>query len=91
MEQICVPPNVSTTFFKDSAVILDARTNTYHALNNTAADFWKSLMQNGSFESALNEVLELYDYSSDLIREDMEELVLSLLHAGLLKRVQSEL
>jgi hypothetical protein len=89
MEQICVPPHVSTTFFKDSAVILDARTNSYHALNNTAADFWKSLMQNGSFESSLNEVLELYDYSSELIREDMEELVRSLFHAGLLKRVQS--
>lgn len=87
MGQICIPPHVSTTFFKDTAVILDARTNSYHALNNTAADFWKFLMQNGSFESALNEVLELYDHSSDLIREDMEELVRSLLHAGLLKRV----
>ncbi|MBW4687820.1 MAG: PqqD family peptide modification chaperone [Komarekiella atlantica HA4396-MV6] len=90
MEKICIPPHVSTTFFKDSAVILDARTNIYHALNNTAADFWKSLMQKGSFESALNEVLELYDYSSDLIREDIEELVRSLIHAGLLKTVQSE-
>lgn len=89
MEQICVPPHVSTTFFKDTAVILDARTNSYHALNNTAADFWKFLMQSSSFESALNEVLELYDHSSALIREDMEELVRSLLHAGLLKRVQS--
>jgi len=46
-------------------------------------------MQNGSFDSALNEVLELYDYSSDLIKKDMEELVDSLLHAELLKRVQS--
>ncbi len=49
MEKICIPSHVSTTFFKDSAVILDARTNVYHALNNTAADFWKSLMQKGSF------------------------------------------
>ncbi|MBW4449156.1 MAG: PqqD family peptide modification chaperone [Spirirestis rafaelensis WJT71-NPBG6] len=89
MEKICVPSHVSTTFFKDTAVILDARTNSYHALNNTGADFWKSFMEKGSFESALNEVLELYDYSSDLIRKDMEELVDSLLHAGLLKRVQS--
>lgn len=89
MEKICVPSHVSTTFFKDTAVILDARANSYHALNNTAADFWKSLMQNGSFDSALNEVLELYDYSSDLIRKDMEELVDSLLNVGLLKRVQS--
>lgn len=90
MEQICVPPHVSTTFFKDSAVILDARTNVYHALNNTAADFWKSLMQKGSFESALNEISELYDYSSDLLREDLEEFICSLLHAGLIRMVQSE-
>lgn len=87
MGRICVPAHVSTTFFKDTAVILDARTNSYHALNNTAADFWKSLIHNGSFETALNEVLKLYDHSSDIIREDMEELVQSLLNLELIERV----
>lgn len=89
MGKICIPSHVSTTFFKDTAVILDARTNSYHALNNTAAEFWRFFMEKGSFESALNEVLELYDYSSDLIRKDMEELVDSLLHVGLVKRIQT--
>lgn len=90
MEKIHVPTHVHTTFFKDSAVILDARKNSYHALNSTAADFWKFISQDSSFESALNQVLELYDDSSDLIREDMEKLVDSLLDAGLLQRVQSK-
>lgn len=90
MQELYVPSHVATTFFNDSAVLLDLKKNVYYALNDSAADFWKSLTQIGSFEVALKEVLEFYEDSSDVIRKDMEELVGSLLQAGLLERVQSE-
>ena len=90
MEEFRVPPHVATTFFNESAVLLNSRKNVYYALNDSAADFWKSITQMASFEDALKEVLELYEDSSDVVRKDMEELVGSLLKAGLLERVQSE-
>jgi hypothetical protein len=87
MEEIRVPPHVATTTFNETAVLLDLRKNAYYALNDSAADFWKFITQMGSFESALKEVSELYEDSSDVIRKDMEELVSSLIKAGLLERV----
>ena len=90
MNKIHVSSHVVTTFFNDSAVLLDLRRNVYYALNDSAASFWKSLTHIGSFEEALKEVLELYEDSSDVIRKDMEDLVNCLQQAELIERVQSE-
>lgn len=88
MEKFCVPSHIATTFFNETAVLLDSRKNVYYALNDSAADFWKSLTNIGSFEEALKEVLELYEESSEEIRKDMEELVGSLVEAGLLEKTK---
>jgi hypothetical protein len=85
MEEFRVPSHVTITFFQDSAVLLDLRKNVYHALNDTAADFWKLFTQTGSCEDALQEMLELYQDSPDVIRKDVEELVFYLAKAGLLE------
>jgi hypothetical protein len=90
MEELRVPTHVAITFFSESAVLLDLRKNAYYALNDSAVEFWKSLSKMGSFEGALKEVLELYQDSSDVIRKDMEELVTSLVKAGLIERVSIE-
>ena len=85
MDKVYVPQHVSTTFFEDNAVLLDLNKNVYYGLNNTASEFWKALMQLNSIDSALKEVLKLYNgYSADVIRQDMEELVHSFVQAGLL-------
>jgi predicted lipoprotein len=89
MVEFRVPTHVTTTFFDESAVLLDFRKNIYYALNSSAADFWKSITQMSSFEAALKQVSELYEDTSDVIRKDMEELVNSLVKAGLLERVNS--
>ncbi|ARV57453.1 hypothetical protein BZZ01_01335 [Nostocales cyanobacterium HT-58-2] len=85
MKEICIPPDVYTTFFEESAILLDARRNIYYALNDSAADFWKSLMKSGSVEETLKEILNLYEGPSDVIIKDMEALVDNLLKAGLLE------
>lgn len=85
MEKLCVHPMVVTTFFPESAVLLDLRKNVYYALNDSAADFWKYLTELGSFEEALKEVTNLYQEDADLVRKDMEELVSSLLKTGILQ------
>lgn len=86
MEKIRIPLHVTTTFFDESAVLLDLQKNTYYALNNSAADLWKFMMQSGSYEKALQELTELYAEPTDAIRKDMEGLVKSLVQAGLLER-----
>lgn len=86
MEDIYIPTHVTTTFFTENAVLLDSRRNKYYSLNGSASGFWKFLTQMGSFEAALEEVLKLYQGSSDTIAEDMENLVVELLKIGLLEK-----
>lgn len=85
MKEFRIPSYVATTFFEDSAVLLDSRKNMYHALNGSAADFWKFLMETGRYEDALQEMLNLYQDSSDVMQKDLEELTCSLTKVGLLE------
>ena len=87
MKDICVPEYVATTLFNDSAVLLDMRKNVYYALNGSAADFWKFLTQTGEFEQALKQVSSEYAVDADVVRQDMESLVSSLLDVGLIECV----
>lgn len=90
MNNFRVPTHVHTTFFPEKAVLLDSKKNVYYALNDSASEFWKNLIQMGSFEEALQEVLKLYQDSSEVLRKDMEKLVNSLLHVGLLERAETK-
>jgi hypothetical protein len=87
MTEVRIPAHVKTTFFEESAVLLDLQKNTYFALNDSAADLWKLLTQVGSYEEALKELIELYQEPIPALRQDMEDLVNSLVQAGLLERV----
>lgn len=90
MQEFRIPSHVTTTFFQDSAVLLDLRKNVYHALNDSAADFWKFLTETGSYESAVAEMLKLYQESPEIIRKDIEGLVFSLVKAGLLEPLKTK-
>ncbi|WP_193200331.1 PqqD family protein [Nostoc sp. MG11] len=87
MEGIQVVSNVNTTFFENSAVLLDLRKNTYYALNDSAADFWKIFVQTGSYEQAIKKMSELYGHSPEVIKKDFGELVNDLLKAKLIEFV----
>lgn len=86
MQKIRVLPHVATTFFDDSAVLLDLRKNAYYALNNSAADFWKLLVENNSFEETITKLTESYRCSDKILKQDMEELIYSLLQIGLIEK-----
>lgn len=85
MEKLRVHPMVLTTFFPETAVLLDLRKNVYYALNDVAADFWKHFTELGSFEGALKEVVNVYQEDADVVKKDLEELVDSLLEIGILE------
>ncbi|NJR76033.1 MAG: hypothetical protein HC773_25390 [Scytonema sp. CRU_2_7] len=44
-------------------------------MNNSAAEFWKFLMQMDSFDKALKEVLKLYEDSSELVKKIWKNLL----------------
>lgn len=87
MQGISIPQHIATTSFDESTIILDLKKNTYYALNESAAEFWKFLTQSGSIENATEEMLKLYEKSSTTIEGDIEKLVDSLIQLGLLNAV----
>ncbi len=85
MEEIHIPPHVYTTFFEESAILLDSRKNVYYALNDSAANFWKLLIEAKSVKEALTQITKLYECPPDTLRGDMEKLVISLTELGFLE------
>lgn len=85
MEVVHIPPHVSTTFFEESAILLDSRKNVYYALNDVAANFWKLLTESESVKEALTQITKLYECSPDTLSQDMKKLVISLTELGLLE------
>jgi hypothetical protein len=57
MQLIRIPTHVNTVFFDDSAVLLDSEKNVYYALNDSAAYFWKSITNTGSFEESIKKLM----------------------------------
>ncbi|AFZ26602.1 hypothetical protein Cylst_4524 [Cylindrospermum stagnale PCC 7417] len=91
MKEVSIPHHIYTSFFEESAVLLDAKKNIYYALNDSAADFWKLLVKSDSVEETLKEISDLYECSSTVVLKDMEALVDRLLKAGLLEIKRSNL
>lgn len=85
MEEIHIPSYVYTTFFEESAILLDSRKNVYYALNDSAANFWKILIEVKSVKEALTQITKLYKCPPDTLRGDMEKLVFSLTELGFLE------
>ena len=85
MEEIHIPSHIYTTFFEESAILLDSRKNVYYALNDSAANFWKLLIEAKSVKEALTQITKLYECPPDTLIQDMEKLVSSLTELGFLE------
>jgi len=85
MEKIYIPSHICTTFFEDSAILLDSRNNVSYALNDSAANFWKLLIEAKSVKEAITQITKLYDCPPDTLRQDMEKLAIDLTELGFLE------
>lgn len=85
MEIVRVPQHVHTTFFEGNTILLDSRRNIYYALNGSASDFWKMLIESNSLKEALLQIVDLYEHQSENLNQDMQKFVLSLVDLGLLE------
>jgi len=91
MKKVHIPQHITTTVFEGSSIVLDLRQNLYYALNDTAAIFWNLLIELGSIEAALAEILKLYNASPDVIEDDMKKFVHSLIKAGLIEKIENDI
>jgi hypothetical protein len=88
LQEVRIPQYVQVTFFEESAVLLDSRNNVFYNLNDSAAIFWKLLTIHNSFQKTIEVFLDSYEYqSSNIISEDLKELIDSLTRIGLLVRI----
>lgn len=85
MEEIHIPSHICTTFFEESAILLDSKKNVYYALNDSAANFWKLLLEAKSVKEALTQITQLYECPPDTLRRDMEKLAIELTELGFLE------
>lgn len=85
MDEIHIPSHISTTFFEESAILLDSQKNLYYALNDSAAHFWKLLLEAKSVKEALTQITKLYECPPDTLRRDMEKLAFELTELGFLE------
>lgn len=83
----CIPTHIKATVFQDGAILLDINKNTYYRLNESAAIFWKYLTEECDFEIALKKMSELYDVEEMMLRDDMQDLLLSFLRSKIIVNV----
>jgi hypothetical protein len=89
MIKVCIPNYINSTFVENNVILLDQKKNTYYALNESAADFWKLLMQLGSIDAAIDELSKLYNLSKKEIETDIKKLVQNLVDNGILEELYS--
>jgi len=79
-------PQVSWRDAPGELALFDARAETYHVLNPSAAGIWRLLAAGSSPDEAVAELCERFEADPEQVAADVRELVVSLLERGLLVR-----
>ena len=82
-----VPPHVYHRDLHDEVILLDAQSDAYLGLNQTAAAIWAILAEGGTFSTAVDAVVTRFDVAQEHAEADVADLISELLARGLLVRV----
>jgi hypothetical protein len=66
-------------------IILNLATEWYIALNNSATEMWKTLIETGSVEQTKDRLVEQYDVDSETLWNDVEQFIDKLLDYQLIE------
>lgn len=69
----------------DEVVLLQLSTEKYLGLSGSAAAMWLSLLERGTIEGALADLVEQFDAGEDVLRADLERFADELVERGLLR------
>jgi hypothetical protein len=79
-----VPRHVRTRRTGDDVVVVDLHTERYYGLDGVGADLWRLLVSGHPIPAAVDQLGRRYDVDTEVLREDVDGLVATLLDRGLL-------
>jgi hypothetical protein len=84
-DRLEIADSVLSQELQDEVVLLNMSNQQYYGLNDVAARMWKTLLERGSVDKAIDPLCQLYNVEQTVVRTDLELLVRDLVSAGLLK------
>lgn len=87
--RLTVPARVLFRELDGEAVLLQTESGLYFGLDEIGTRIWSLLQQHGELGQAYQQMLEEYDVGPDQLREDLLQLVTTLVARGLLEVQES--
>jgi hypothetical protein len=81
--RIIIPERVLLRELDGESVLLNLDSERYFGLDETGTRMWAALTTSKSIEEALEKLVDEYDVESELLREDLNELIEKLRDHGL--------
>ena len=75
---------------QDEVVLLNMTSQQYFGLNDVGADMWKLLIEHQNVETVLERLCDEYATDKETLRRDLDDLIQSLVAAGLLKAAEMQ-
>ncbi len=85
-----VPSHVLVRFLDNEAVLLNLASERYFGLDQTGTRMWQLATSAASIDAAYQELLAEYDVAPELLRENLDKLLLELVENGLLEMRPTE-
>lgn len=70
--------------FPASVTLLNFKSGEFYSLDNVGLDFWLFLQETMSLEEIADELISIYDISSEILWKDIEELVNTLIEKDII-------
>jgi hypothetical protein len=87
--RLTVPETVVYRDLDGEAVLLETGSGTYYGLDEVGTRVWHTLVDRGSIEGAVADLLREYEVTEDRLRADVAELTQNLVDRGLLRHEPS--
>ncbi len=82
----CISPTVAFEMLGDEAVLFDCQSGTYFGLNEVGTAIWRQLEGGQTEQAILDHIAAEYAIDRETCKQDVTELLQSLLDAGLVSR-----
>ena len=82
-KQVVVAPDTLINIVGEEAVLLNLKNEQYYGLDPMGTHMWQALTSHASIQAAYEKLLDEYEVSPDVLRNDLKGLLEKLLAQGL--------
>ncbi len=83
-QRVSIPDNVLFRELEGESVILDLDSEQYFGLDEVGTRIWQLITEADSIGATIDELVAEYDVEAEVLREDLSELIDTLVDKGLL-------